>query len=93
MAQKAKRSLPAVDPHASYAGKARYDERYSTPELLAAGHLEEGGVCQYLRKTATWSLGVDKALLAQLKQVAKELPLRPLIRRWRVKHTQEEQAA
>lgn len=95
MAQKAKRSIPALDPHASYEAKARYYERYSTQELLAAGHLEEVGARQYPRKTETLSLRVDKALLTQLKQVAKKkkLPLRTLIRTWLVKHAQEEKAA
>ena len=37
MAQKAKRSISALDPHASYEAKARYYECYSTQELLAAG--------------------------------------------------------
>jgi len=90
-----KRSIPALDRHASYEAKARYYERYSTQELLAAGHLEEVGVRQSSRKTETLSLRVDKTLLAQLKQVAKKkkLPLGTLIRMWLVKHTQEEQAA
>jgi len=95
MAEKMKRSIPSLDPHASYVAKARYYERYSTQELLAAGHLQEVGVRQYPRKTETLSLRVDKRLLAQLKQVAKKkkLPLRTLIRMWLVEHAQEEQAA
>ncbi|MGH9428180.1 MAG: CopG family antitoxin [Terriglobia bacterium] len=95
MPQKAKAPLPALNPHASYEAKARYYERHSTQELLAAGHLEEIGVQQYPRKTETLSLRVDKMLLAQLKQVArkKRLPLRTLIRMWLVKHAQEDQAA
>ncbi len=59
MAQKAKRSIPALDPPASYEAKARYYERYSTQELLAAGHLEEVGVRQYPYKTEMLSLRVD----------------------------------
>lgn len=95
MAQKGKRSIPALDPHASYAAKARYYERYSTQDLLAVGHLEEVGARQYARKTEMLSLRVDKTLLTQLKQVArkKKLPLRTLIRTWLIKHTQEEKAA
>lgn len=95
MAQKMKRSIPALDPHASYEAKARYYERYSTQELLATGHLEEVGVRQYPRKTETLSLRVDKTLLTQLKQIAKKkkLPLRTLIRMWLVKYTREERAA
>jgi len=95
MAQKVKRSVSTLDPHASYEAKARYYERYSTEELLAAGHLEEVGVHQYPRKTETLSLRVDKTLLTQLKQLAKKkkLPLRTLIRMWLVKHAQEERAA
>ena len=95
MAQTAKRSIPTLDPHASYEAKSRYYERYSTQELLAAGYLKEVGVQQYPRKTATLSLQVDQTLLAQLKQVAKKkkLPLRTLIRMWLVKQAREEQAA
>ncbi|MGH7960620.1 MAG: CopG family antitoxin [Candidatus Binatia bacterium] len=95
MPQKAKLSLPATNPHASYEAKARYYERYSTQELLAAGHLEEVGIRQYPRKTETLSLRVDKTLLAQLKQLArkKKLPLGTLIRTWLVKHAQEDRAA
>jgi hypothetical protein len=51
MKQKAKRPISVLDPHASYEAKACYYERYSTQELLAAGHLEEVKVRQYLRKT------------------------------------------
>ena len=95
MPQKIKPSIPTLNPHASYEAKAHYYERHSTQELLAAGHLEEVGVRQYLHKTETLSLRVDKTLLAQLKQVArkKNLPLRTLIRMWLVKHAQENQAA
>lgn len=92
---KTKRTIPLLDPHASYEVKARYYERYSTQALLAAGHLEEVGVRKYPRKTETLSLRIDKTLLTQLKRVAKKkkLPLRTLIRAWLMKHTQEEQAA
>ena len=95
MVQKAKRSIPALDPHASYKAKACCYERYSTQELLAAGHLEEVGVRQYPRQTETLSLRVNKALLAQLKQVArkKRLPLRTLARMRLAKHAREEKAA
>jgi predicted DNA binding CopG/RHH family protein len=93
--QKAKHPIPALDPHASYAAKARYYERYSTQELLAAGHLEEVGVRQHPHKTETLSIRVDKTLLTQLKRVAKKkkLPLRTLVRMWLAKHAQEERAA
>ena len=71
----------AVTPHASYQAKARYYERHSIEELLAAGHLEEVGVRQYPRQTETLSLRIDKTLLTRLKQVAKEkkLPLIPIL--------------
>jgi len=95
MPQKVKPSIPAPNPRASYEAKARYYERHSTQELLTAGHLEEVGMRQYPRRTETLSLRIDKALLAQLKQVAKKkkLPLRTLIRTWLVKHAREDQAA
>ena len=95
MAQKTNRPIPVLNLHASYQAKARYYERHSTEELLAAGHLEEVGVRQYPRQTETLSLRVDKTLLARLKQVAKKkkLPLSTLVRMWLVKHAQEDRAA
>ena len=50
MVPKAKRHIPCLDPDASYEAKARYYERFSTKELVAVGHLEEVGVCQYSSK-------------------------------------------
>jgi hypothetical protein len=95
MPRKEKRSIPALNPRASYETKARYYERYSTQELVAAGHLEEVGTRRYTRQTETLSLRVDKALLTQLKRAAKKkkLPLRTLIRMWLIQHAQEEKAA
>ena len=72
MAQKAKRHIPPLEPDASYETKARYYERFSTNELMAAGHLEEVGVCQHAPKTETSSFRVGKTLLAKLKQVAQK---------------------
>ena len=87
--------IPALNPQASYVAKARYYERYSTQELVAAGRLVEVGVREYPKQTETLSVRVDKILLAQLKRVArkKKLPLRTLIRLWLVKHAQDEMAA
>ena len=72
MAQKTKRNIPPLDPHASYEAKAQYYERYSTAELVKHGHLEEVGVFQHAPKTEMLSLRVDKTLLAQIKEVAKK---------------------
>ena len=79
----------------TYEAKARYYEQYSTQELLAAGHLEGVGVKQYPRKTAQLSFRVEKALLTQLKQVAKQnrLSLSTLVRMWLIERVQENQAA
>ncbi len=92
---KKKPAIPALTPRSSYEAKARYYERYSTQELMAAGHLEEIGTRKYTRQTETLSLRVDKALLTQLKRAAKKkkLPLRTLIRMWLIQHAQEEKAA
>lgn len=95
MKRREKTPIPALDPRLSYQAKASYYERYSTQELLAAGHLEEVGVRGFPAKTETLSVRVDKALLFRLKQTAKkkQLPLRTLIRMWLIAHTQEEKAA
>jgi predicted HicB family RNase H-like nuclease len=79
----------------TYGAKARYYEQYSTQELLAAGHLEEVGVKQYPRKTAKLSFRIEKALLTQLKQAAKQkrLSLSTLVRMWLIERVQENQAA
>lgn len=89
MARKAKRTIPALDQEASYEAKAEYYKRYTSQDLLTAGHLEEVGIRQYAPKTETLSVRVDAALLAQLKQIAKkkQLPLRTLIRQWLVQHS------
>lgn len=95
MRTKEKTPIPALDPRLSYQAKASYYERYSTQELLAAGHLEEVGVRGFRAKTETLSVRVDKALLSCLQQMAKkkQLPLRTLIRMWLIAHVQEEKAA
>jgi predicted DNA binding CopG/RHH family protein len=95
MSRKEKCSIPTLDPRASYEAKAHYYERYSTQELVEAGHLEEVGIRKYARQTEILSLRVDKALLTQLKRAAKKkkLPLRTLIRTWLIQHAQEEKAA
>jgi hypothetical protein len=95
MPRKEKRPIPPLPPRAAYEAKARYYERYSTQELLDAGHLEEVGVKQYPRKTATLSFRIDKTLLTQLKQVAqqKRVPLSTLVRTWLIERVQENQAA
>ena len=95
MQRKARTTIPPLSPGASAEAKARYYERYSTQELMAAGQLEEVGVRKYPRKTETLSLRVDTDLLFQLKRLAKKknLPLRTLIRTWLVQHTQQEKAA
>lgn len=84
MPRKEKHSIPSLPSRTTYEAKARYYEQYSTQELLATGHLEEVGVKQYPRKTATVSFRVEKALLTQLKQAAKQkrLPLSTLVRMW-----------
>ncbi|MBM4257062.1 MAG: hypothetical protein FJ147_14335 [Deltaproteobacteria bacterium] len=95
MTRKAKVTVPPLDPKASAEVKARYYERYTTQELIAAGHLEEVGLRKYPRKTEILSLRLDTNLLMQLKRVAKKkkLPLRALIRTWLVQHTEQEKAA
>ena len=95
MARKAKMTIPSLDPKASAEAKARYYERYTTQELIAAGQLEEVGIRKYPRKTETLSLRLDTNLLMQLKRVAKKkkLPLRTLIRTWLIQHTEQEKAA
>lgn len=95
MTRKEKRPIPPIPTHATYETKARYYERYSTQDLLDAGHLEEVGVKQYPRKTATLSFRIEKTLLTQLKQVAKRkrVPLSILVRTWLIECVQEDQAA
>ncbi len=95
MTRKDKHSIPPMPSRATYEAKARYYEQYSTQELLAAGRLEEVGVKQYPRKTATLSFRVEKTLLTQLKHAAKQkrLPLSTLVRMWLIERVQENQAA
>ena len=95
MARKEKHSIPPLPSRTTYEAKARYYEQYSTQELLAAGHLEESGVKQYPRKTATLSFRVEQTLLTQLKQAAKRkrLPLSTLVRMWLTERVQDNQAA
>ncbi len=95
MKRKEKFPIPEMNPNLPYKAKASYYERYSTEELLAAGHLEEVGVRGFPAKTETLSVRVDKALLLRLKRTAqkKQLPLRTLIRMWLIAHVQEEKAA
>ena len=95
MTRKEKHSIPPIPSRAPYEAKARYYEQHSTQELLDAGHLEEIGVKQYPRKTATLSFRVEKALLTRLKQAAqrKRLPLSTLVRTWLIERVQDNRAA
>jgi hypothetical protein len=95
MTRKDKHPIPPIPSRAPYEARGRYYEQYSTQELLAAGHLEEVGVKQYPRKTATLSFRVEKTLLTQLKHAAKQkrLPLSTLVRMWLIERVQENQAA